>query len=185
MTDANGEAELMRRVRGGDRERFDELVRLHASGLLTFLCRTTGDYHHSEELFQEVFLAVWQKRDTYKHPKPVKPWLYRIALNVTRASWRKARLPMEHPDEISGVAVPASDGPAEQAMGRELISVANQAVLKLPVQQKTVVALRIWNEMTYREIAQVMQLTEATVRSHMHHALRALRRQLAPKLSND
>ena len=185
MTDSSHESVLMRRVRGGDHEGFEELVRMHANGLLTFLCRTNRDYHESEELFQEVFLAVWKRRHTYKFPGPVRPWLYKIALNVSRASWRKARLPMENNDGIENVARPSTAGPAERAMDKEMASVASQAVLNLPVQQRTVVALRIWNDMTYREIAEVMEVTEATARSHMHHALRALRQHLAPRMSND
>jgi RNA polymerase sigma-70 factor (ECF subfamily) len=185
MTDTNYESVLMRRVSGGDREGFEELVRLYSNRLLTFLHRMNGDFHQSEELFQEVFLTVWRRRHTYKFPGPVRPWLYKIALNVSRASWRKARLPMENIDGIENLARTLSDEPAGRAMDKELVSVASEAVLDLPTQQKTVFAFRIWNEMTYREIAETMELSEATVRSHMHHALRSLRQQLAPRMSND
>lgn len=185
MTDTSNDSLIMRRVSEGDREGFEELVRIHANGLLTFLSRMNGDFHKSEELFQEVFLTVWKRRNTYKFSGPVKPWLYKIALNVCRASWRKARLPMENIDGIEHALRSPADGPVERAIDKEIVSVVSKAVLCLPVQQKTVVALRIWNHMTYREIAEVMTLTEATVRSHMHHALGALRQQLASGLPKD
>jgi DNA-directed RNA polymerase specialized sigma24 family protein len=66
MTDTSHESVLMHHVSRGDRQSFEELVRIHANGLLTFLRRTHGDYHQSEELFQEVFLAVW--RSSFEFP---------------------------------------------------------------------------------------------------------------------
>src|SRR5688572_32509619 len=79
---------LMNEVAYGQRGALETLVRRHAAPLLTFLRRLCGDLHRGEELFQEVFLAVWSKRDQYEYPRPFKPWLYRIALNKCRAAYR-------------------------------------------------------------------------------------------------
>src|SRR6266571_1836886 len=85
---------LMAQVALDKREFLEPLIRRYANPLLTFIRRMVGDAHRSEELFQEVFLAVWVKRHQYRFPQPLKAWLYAIALNKCRASFRERRLPM-------------------------------------------------------------------------------------------
>src|SRR3954447_14404728 len=83
-----GDESLMARVARGQRDCLEALVRRHATRLLTFIQRMIGDRHRSEELFQEVFLAVWRKRKQYQDPRPFRAWLYTIALNRCCASLR-------------------------------------------------------------------------------------------------
>lgn len=85
---------LMGQVARGRRDGLDILVRRYAGPLLTFLTRMTGDRHRSEELFQDVFLAVWVKGRQYDPFRMFKPWLYRIAINKCRASFRHRPLPV-------------------------------------------------------------------------------------------
>src|SRR5262249_47411008 len=85
---------LMLQVTQGERRPLELLIRRYATALLTFIRRMVGDPHRSEELFQEAFLAVWAKRRQYQFPRPFKPWLYTIALNKCRATFRgRAALP--------------------------------------------------------------------------------------------
>jgi RNA polymerase sigma-70 factor (ECF subfamily) len=138
-----------------------------------------GDAHRSEELFQEVFLAVWVKRRQYQFPRPFKPWLYRIALNKCRESFRVRILPAlaEEGD------APAEDpSPSDAAIAVETAAMVSAAVTRLPAQQRAVVVLRIWEGLAFAEIAAVVGCSEGTVRSHMHHGLAALRRILEPQL---
>src|SRR5438552_136846 len=79
---------LMGQVVAGRADLMEPLVRRYATPLLTFIRRMVGDVHRSEELFQEAFLAVWAKRQQYRFPMPFKPWLYKIAVNKCRASFR-------------------------------------------------------------------------------------------------
>ena len=172
---------LMAQVTFGRAELYEALIRRHAMGLLTFLTRMVGDRHRAEELFQEVFLAVWLKRDQYQHPRPFRPWLYTIALNRCRADFRlkkPAPLPLVRVD-------PAGDEvtPDEQAVTAETADLVSRAVTRLPPQQRAVVVLRIWQGLPYARIAEMVGCTEGTVRSHMHHALQALRPELEPHVS--
>ena len=75
---------LMAQVIDGNRGSLELLVRRHADALLTFLCRNLRNWHKGEELFQEVFLAVWSKRHQFDAKRPFKPWLYAIAVNKVR-----------------------------------------------------------------------------------------------------
>jgi RNA polymerase sigma-70 factor, ECF subfamily len=172
---------LMARV-GSDRpELLEKLLRRHAGSLLTFLQRMVGDPHRGEELFQEVFLTVWLKRRQYQYPRPFKPWLYAIALNKCRAWFRRRGSPLlslDTEDDLAPAAAEAS--PVEAAIATETAVVVNRAIQKLPQQQRAVVVLRVWDGLSYAEIADALGCTEPTARSHMHHGLAALRKYLEP-----
>jgi RNA polymerase sigma-70 factor (ECF subfamily) len=176
---AQRDEDLMADVAGGRADLLEWLVHRHGTGLLTFLTRMVGDRHRAEELFQEVFLAVWLKRRQYQFPRPFRPWLYAIAVNRCRVDFRLRRrgavaLPDEH-----GPADPDSS-PAEHAMAAETAEFVSQAITRLPPQQRMVVVLRTYQGLSYARIAQIAGCTEGTVRSHMHHGLVALRAELAP-----
>jgi RNA polymerase sigma-70 factor (ECF subfamily) len=168
---------LMQQAAEGDRDGFSQLVRRHANALLNFIDRMVGNRHRSEELFQEVVLAVWTKRDQYTNSQPVKPWLYKIALNRCRQEFRG----------VSRFTLPLVDGPPIESRGespfkhvvnQETTEAVQAAVARLPEAQRAVVTLRIWNGMSYAEIGEAMGRTEGTVRSYMHHALQTLRKYL-------
>ena len=169
---------LMAQVALGHREALEPLVRRYAGPLVGFIRRLVRDPHRADELFQETFLAVWRKRGQYQFPRPFKPWLYMIALNKCRADFRApSRLTVEL-DHDSSAAPGAS--PADVAIAGENADLIARAVLALPPQQRIAVVLRIWEGLSYAEIAQITGRTEATVRSNMHHALAALRAVIAP-----
>src|SRR4051794_36550976 len=105
---------LMAQVAHGKRDLLEPLIRRHAGRLLTFIRRMIGDRHRGEELFQEVFLAVWAKRRQYQFPRPFKAWLYGIALNKCRADFR-AR-PLAPAAGIEDEALTPGPSPAETAI---------------------------------------------------------------------
>jgi RNA polymerase sigma-70 factor (ECF subfamily) len=171
---------VMAQVAAGQAHLLERLVRRHATALLTFIARMVGDRHRAEELFQEVFLAVWLKRRQYQYPRPFRPWLYAIALNRCRAAFRLRKpTPVSLAADQEGLA-DGGTSPAEQVMAAETAERVSQAVTRLPPQQRAVVALRIWQGLSYARIAEVVGCSEGTVRSHMHHGLAALRAALQP-----
>jgi RNA polymerase sigma-70 factor (ECF subfamily) len=176
---------LMGQVARGRRDCLEMLVRRHATPLLTYLTRMTGDRHRGEEMLQEAFLAVWAKRKTYKLHKPFKAWLYAIATNRSRSAFRLAKgKGMTSLDGHEGASPTSkSPSPAEAALGSERAVIVTSAVADLPEQQRMVVTLRMWGGMSYGEIAETAGRTEATIRSHMHRALESLRKQLTPVLA--
>lgn len=174
----------MAQVADGKRDLMEPLVRRYANSLLTFIRRMIGDHHRSEELFQEVFLAVWLKRRRYQFPRPFKAWLFAIALNRCRADFRKRRpvLTLDY-NEADPAADNPKQSPPDVLVSHETAHLVAQAVAQLPTQQRTVMVLRVWHELPYAEIAAVVGRSEATVRSHMHHGLLALKKILEPRLN--
>ncbi len=174
---------LMGQVALGKREFLESLLRRYASPLLTYIERMTGDRHRAEEIFQEVFFTVWQKRKQYKFPKRFRSWLFTIAANRCRQDYRKSKLPTTSIDpSLELVSVGVGGSPDDAAIATENATFVATAVTQLPTQQRTVVVLRIWNGLSYGEIADVIGKSEATVRSHMHHGLNGMRRYLEPRI---
>ncbi|MHC4178702.1 MAG: RNA polymerase sigma factor [Planctomycetota bacterium] len=174
---------LMQQVARGNRTHLGTLVRRYANPLLTFIQRMVGDRHRSEELFQEVFLAVWNGRRRYQYPRPFRAWLFGIAANKCRAAFRRPTpLPVVLDDPHCVLAVTSDPSPVEAAIASETATLVATAVAALPPGQRTVVVLRIWNGLSYHEIAEIVERTESTVRSQMFHALAGLRRFLEPRL---
>jgi RNA polymerase sigma-70 factor, ECF subfamily len=174
---------LMQRVAAGQREPLSILLRRYANSLLTFIRRMSGDHHRSEELFQDVFVAVWKSAHKYKYPRPFRSWLFGIAAKKCQADFRsRARGPVW----IAGAGELAVAGreraPDEGAIATETATLIEQAVMELPAQRRTVVVMRIWNAFTYTEIANVLECEESTVRSHMFHGLASLRKYLEPRM---
>ncbi len=176
---------LMAKVARGQRDCLEPLVRRHADALLNFIQRMTGDRHRGEEIFQEVFLTIWQKRSQYESPRPFKPWLYAITINKCRESYRGKVLPTVPMCAVEHEMVPSGSepSPVEMAVTVEAAELVQEGVGQLPPQQRAVVVLRIWDGLSYAEIANIVETTEGTVRSNMHHGLAALRRYLEPRLA--
>jgi RNA polymerase sigma-70 factor (ECF subfamily) len=174
---------LMAQAAGGSRESMNALVRRYASPLLTFIHRMVGDRHRAEELFQDVFLAAWVHRRRYVCGRPFRPWLFGIAANKCRADFRRPALLAVDCHDDSAVAVAADDPtPVEAAIATETAAVVAAAVAELPPGQRTILVLRVYNGLEYEEIAQTIGRSEATVRSQMCHALRAVRQRLERRL---
>src|SRR5580700_4725651 len=99
---------LMAEVGKGKREAMEVLVRRFATPLLTFIERMVGDRHQAEELFQDVFLAVWVHRGSYQHPRPFRAWLYSIALNKCRTLLRRPSVSARFLEEELSASTAAS-----------------------------------------------------------------------------
>src|SRR5262245_56602775 len=120
---------LMAQVAVGERAPLETLVRRYAGPLVGFLGRMVRDRHTSEELFQEVFLAVWRKRRTYQFPRPFKPWLYAIAVNRCRGAFRAAPKGVPAPlDADTAPPVAAGSSPADVAIAAETAALVARAI---------------------------------------------------------
>ena len=173
----------MGQVALGRREYLAQLMRRYGGPLLTYIQRMIGDRHRSEELLQEVFLAVWSKRKRYEFPRSFRAWVFAIATKHCWASFRKTSAASVSLDEDSSACpVDAEPSPVETAVATETASIVASAVARLPPKQRMVVVMRTWNGLPYSEIARIAGCTEATVRSHMHHGLAAMRKYLEPRL---
>jgi RNA polymerase sigma-70 factor (ECF subfamily) len=172
--------ELMARVRKGEREPVSILVRRFADPLLTFIVRLVGDRSQGEEIFQEVFLAVWEKRKRYQPLRSFKSWLFGIAANKSKAWLRQSRN-QRAVDTDSRWTCTETD-PTDNLVQDETSALVVHAVSLLPIKQREVVMLRLWHDMSYSEIAIALSRSESTIRTNMAFGLESLRKYLEPRM---
>ena len=172
----DADEQLMVRVRAGDRGPLSILLARWAPSLWTFLMRMFGDRRRTEEVFREVFLAVWVYRRRYPYPRPFGIWLLGIATKKCLHRLRRGR-------RRSGVAEPADhhlpagdvvSAPPQQAVDPAVV--VCEAVLRLHSWERAVLVLRTGNKLSYAEIAQITGEPEVLVRSQMADALARVRR---------
>lgn len=184
---AESDESLMARHRQGDADAFEALVRRHSGGLLGFLLHMTRDRGRAEDLFQETFLRVHKKADTFKLEQRFKAWLYAIAAHAAiDAQRRDARAPdmfsfdAEHDDAPSlAEKLPADiPHPSEKLSAEERKIRVRAAVENLPPRQRATVALAYFEGLTYPEVADALNCTVGTVKTQISRAMQSLARML-------
>jgi len=186
--EAPTDAEVMLRVRTGDQQAFDYLVRKYRRPLVSFMYRMARNTAAAEDLAQEVFLRVYRSRESYEASAKFTTWLYRIATNLavnhardTRHERPEVTVSLDEPDEESGTTLELPDGSltAEQVMvRRERMLAIRSKVEALPEQQRLAVIMHKYQQMDYKQIADVLKKSESATKSLLFRAYETLREQL-------
>jgi RNA polymerase sigma-70 factor, ECF subfamily len=181
--------DLMLRVRDGDAASFEILLRRYRLPLVSFFCRMVRDQGLAEDLAQEAFLRVYTSRERYQPEARFTTWLYRIATNLALNAIRDRK------DTVSDNADDDSDGgpvterfvdphPSveQRILKAEREHTIRQAVEALPQNQRTAVILHKYQEVDYRQIAGILNVSESAVKSLLFRAYESLRVRLEPLL---
>jgi RNA polymerase sigma-70 factor (ECF subfamily) len=183
--------QLMLRVRAGDADSFDLLLERHRGPLASFFYRMLRDPALAEDLAQEVFLRVYQARERYEPEAKFTTWLYRIATNLALNAIRDrkeavAGSPKEAdaPDAASlAERLPDGKPSAEQQLVEsERARVIWEAVESLAENQRAAVVLHKYQDVDYRQIAAILEVSESAVKSLLFRAYENLRVRLEPLL---
>jgi RNA polymerase sigma-70 factor (ECF subfamily) len=182
------DAEIMLRVKAGDQSAFDYLVQKYRRPLVSFMYRMARNTAAAEDLAQEVFLRVYRSRSTYEASAKFTTWLYRIATNLavnhardTRHERPEVTVSLDEPDEDTGTTLDVADGAisAEEALVRkERMLAIRSKVEALPERQKLAVLMHKYQQMDYKQIAEVLKLSESATKSLLFRAYESLREQL-------
>ncbi len=185
------ERALMARIAHGDGSAFETLYRIYAKAVGNFLYRMCYDTGLAEDCLQEVFLRLWKAAPGWRGEGKVSTFIFQIAKNLgldarAKASRERAHGRSEAGDEggraesgeRTGEPSGQEPGPAQQLAGEELRAAVRRAVESLPVEQRLVVQPAQTEELSYREVAEILQVPLGTVKSRMAAAAEALRRKL-------
>ena len=167
---------------------FDVLVHRYERELYRYLVRYTGDAALAEDVFQNTFLQVHLKRGLYEDGRPVRPWLYSIATHQAVDALRKAgRHPTisldlrgssgggdSDPSALVDLLVGANAGPLAELQGEERKEWVRIAIERLPDALKQTLILAYFQDLKYREIAEIQMIPVGTVKSRLHAALAKL-----------
>ena len=159
----------------GDRQAFTELVNRHHHDIVSLTYRMCGDLGLAEEAVQEAFVRVWQNLNSYKPQYAFRSWLYRIATNAALDSLRRNR-PTAELDSLS-LADPAKS--LEQSVEEnQRAAHVRRAIAQLSEPLRIVLILREYQELTYQEIADALDIPVGTVMSRLNSARVQLRQEL-------
>src|SRR5271170_1706463 len=182
------DAELMLRVKGGDDASFGVLLEKHRNPVIHFLYRMVQNQAVAEELAQEVFLRVYRSRASYEATAKFTTWLFRIATNLavnhardTRHERPEVTVSLDEPDEETGTTLDVADGTVsaeEVLVRRERMLAIRGKVEALPERQKLAVIMHKYQQMDYKQIADVLKLSESATKSLLFRAYETLREQL-------
>ena len=163
---------LVLRCKDGDESAFEQLVARHQGRLRYYIRRM--DAGDEDDLLQEVWLSVWRHLRKLREPSAFKSWLYQIARSKIYGQIRK-RPGFAALDEQAEPAAP-SEGPDEfRADEAEMI---HKCISKLATEHREALLLRFLGDLSYQEIASVIGRSVGTVRSRIHYAKAALRREM-------
>jgi RNA polymerase sigma-70 factor (ECF subfamily) len=182
------DAEIMLAVAAGDEAGYNYLVGKYHRQIIHFLFRMVHNEAVAEELAQEVFLRVYRSRESYRAEAKFSTWLYRIATNLavnhardTKYERTAQTLELDAPDAESGATPEVADSELniEQRMMREERMAAIKAqVSALPERQRMAVLMHKYQEMDYRQIGEVLKLSESATKSLLFRAYQTLRDKL-------
>lgn len=171
-TDLKTDQQLIEEVREGQRSSFSELVKRHQRGLLRLSMRFMKDLDISQDVVQEAFIKAYEKLHLFEGRASFKSWLYQIAVNTARNKLRENRYDFSNIEDVH-LSVSAT---AETGLVHTAVSEMIQAeVDRLPFKQKTALVLRIYEDMSFAEIAEVMQCPYDTAKANYRHALLKLK----------
>jgi RNA polymerase sigma-70 factor, ECF subfamily len=184
----DSDAEVMLRAKAGDQSAFEYLVQKYRRPMVSFMYRMARNAAAAEDLAQEVFLRVYRSRESYEASAKFTTWLYRIATNLavnhtrdTRHERPEVQVSLDEPDEELGTTLEVPDGAlnAEQAMvRRERMLAIRKKVEALPEQQRLAVIMHKYQQMDYKQIAEVLKKSESATKSLLFRAYETLREQL-------
>jgi RNA polymerase sigma-70 factor (ECF subfamily) len=176
--DQLGDAALARACTAGAREAFDVLVERHRRQIYRLCYRYAGNHEDAADFAQEVFLRAYRGLHRFKGESALATWLYRIAVNVCLRRVASKSPPSEPLDD-DRVDLSTSDAdPVQSVLGRERARQVRRAIACLPPRQRTVLVLRVYQDLPHREIARVLGSSVGAVKANFFHALRNLRKLL-------
>jgi RNA polymerase sigma-70 factor (ECF subfamily) len=179
---------IMLELRAGNMSGFDYLIQKYRKPIVNFMYRMVHNQAIAEELAQEVFLRVYRSRETYRAEARFRTWLYRIATNLgvnyardTRHERSASTIYLDETDSETGTSPDVADStPGAEAtmLRRERLNAIRQHVLALPERQRTAVLMHKYEGMDYKQIGDVLKLSESATKSLLFRAYQTLRDKL-------
>ena len=179
---------LMHQLQTGDSSAFDTLVKRWEKPLLNYCYRMANDITLAEDLRQEVFLRIYRSAKTFRGMAEFSTWMYRIATNLCLDTLDKkghqAEIPMgdyltSGCEGLHSSLIDPSDTPDAAAIKKEMESRVHAALAELPEELWMVVTLRHYNDMKFREIAEIVGCPISTAKSRMAIGMERLRQILS------
>ena len=180
---------LMERIGAGDHQAFRELVERHKNAVIGTVAKMLGNASESEDIAQQVFLRIWRNAKRYRPDAKFTTYLFTITRNLvfneSRRKSRKKEVSSDEREENSNCLVEASPDrqPDAELLQAELQQAVDAAIASLPETQRMAVVLRRYEQLSYEEIAETLELSVSAVKSLLFRARTTLRESLSDYLN--
>ena len=184
MESATSDEQIVQQALTGDADAFGEIVRRWERRIFALAFGMLGREEDARDATQETFLAAFRNLRGFRGDAKVSSWLHRIAINqcITRQRRAKVRketgLEQEAERDAAVFSLPAHISPSHVAEGRERSEAVRRAVSALPNELRQVVVMKEFEELTFQEISEALNLPLSTVKSRLYTALRQLQMRL-------
>jgi RNA polymerase sigma-70 factor, ECF subfamily len=175
---------IVERALTGDAEAFGEIVRRWERRIFALTYGILGREEDARDATQETFLAAFRNLRGFRGEAKVSSWLHRIAVNQCISRQRRSRvrsesaLDDEQDKNASSFATPLHHSPALVVEGRQETLAVRRAISSLPIELRQVVVMKEFEELTFREISEVLELPLSTVKSRLYTAMKQLQLRL-------
>jgi RNA polymerase sigma-70 factor (ECF subfamily) len=182
------DATVMLELRAGNIAGFDFLIQKYRKPIIHFMYRMVHNQAVAEELAQEVFLRVYRSRETYRAEARFSTWLYRIATNLgvnyardNRHERMASTVYLDEADSETGTTPDVADTTPDaesKLLRQERLSAIREHVMALPERQRMAVLMHKYEGMDYKQIGDVLKLSESATKSLLFRAYQTLREKL-------
>ena len=184
--DSSEESELVARAQRGAHDAFESIVSRYADRLFFVVQKIVRDPNDAEEVVQETFLKAFRNLVSFQADSALYTWLYRIAVNAavdhSKKERRRRHLSLDDEDQGLDGAVPGdSPSPSEGSERGELVELVREGIESLPERYRIILNLREYSDLSYEQLAVVLELPKGTVESRLFRARMKLRDWLVRK----
>ncbi len=176
--------ELAIKLKKGDESSFDELVNRHKRKLYGVIYRMTGSHTFTDDILQETFIKMYVSIGKYDPKFPFYPWLYRIAINTAinylkKENRSKSNSSFEEEREVKHKQFRSKgNNPEEWLFKKEINKVVSEAIRSLAPPYRAVIVLRVFEGLSYKEIADILECNIGTVMSRLNRARAKIREKI-------
>ncbi len=164
--------ELVEETRQGDRRSFSELVKRHQKNLLRLSLRFVKSVDLAEDIVQDSFIKAYEKLHSFEGRASFKSWLFQIAVNTARNRLRETKRDTTDIDKVQVAVLAVAES---NLVHSAVAAMIQQEVEQLPFKQKTALVLRIYEDLSFKEIAEIMECPYDTAKANYRHALLKLK----------
>ncbi|SDC76872.1 RNA polymerase sigma factor SigW [Shouchella lonarensis] len=179
-------ARLIRETKKGNEQAFAELVELYKDSVYQVIYRLVGHAQEAQDISQETFLRVYMNLDKYDLTKKFSTWLFRVATNAAIDRLRRRKPDIYLQDKIKGTddltyesqLTSSEDLPEQQVVKMEQQAWIQAEINQLPVKYRTIIVLKYLEDLSLKEISEIMDMPIATVKTRVHRGREALRKRM-------
>jgi RNA polymerase sigma-70 factor (ECF subfamily) len=166
--------ELVKQVKAGNKTAFNLLVRAHQRGLYAIVFSMLKDHDATDDVVQDSFVKAYKHLESFEGRSSFKSWLYSIAINTAKNAMKSEAL--RDQVDFDKVVLQSTPRMGENLEAQQLQTVLAEQIEKLPEKQKMALTLRIFDELPFKEIAEIMECPYDTAKANFRHAINSLRK---------